>query len=146
MTRCGWPSFHISARTHLSTCSSLAATFPPLSPSSSSRSHMVINIAVLEHLCALPPASELLSLLAHLQTPPTTLFLTEHYLWFSRSFHHPFRYSKGLDYCLKCLLEIKTQFLSEVKDQLSSCPQCPATRQSSVIRKSILRALKRTAR
>lgn len=79
-------------------------------------------------------------------SPPTTFFLTRHYLWFSHSFHHPFRYSKVLDYCLKCLLKIKTEFLSEVNVQLSSCPQWPTSGQSSVLHKSMLHALKWTTR
>lgn len=62
--------------------------------------------------------------------------LTKCYLWFSRSFHRPFRYSKVLGCCLKCLLEIKTRFLCEAKAQLSSWPQWPSLQQSSALHKS----------
>lgn len=71
-----WTFSQVLARKNLSTCSPLAATFPPLSPSSSRWPHIVINIAVPEHLCALPPASEALSLclLTSTHLPPLAVW------------------------------------------------------------------------
>lgn len=69
------------ARVSLSAWSLLPAAAPPLSPASSPRSHVASNVAVLEHLCARPPPSDL-SLLAHLHTPPASRCLTKHDLWF----------------------------------------------------------------
>lgn len=102
------------------TLSSLATTLPPLSPSASHGSLIAINIANPRAPCALVPASALFCPALLTSHAPTTFFLTKCYLWFSPSFHHPFRYSKVLDGCLKCLFEIKTRFLCEVKAQLSS--------------------------
>lgn len=118
-----WTSSQIFACMNLLAWSSLTATLLPLSPSCSPRSLTAINIAVPEHLRALPqPQNASPALLTFTHLPPL-FFLTKHHLWFSHSFHHPFRYSKVLDCCLKCLIEIKTKFLSEVKVQLSSRPQ-----------------------
>lgn len=114
----------------------LATTLPPLSPSASPGSPTAINIANPWALRAPVPASALFCLPCSPPTPPTTLSLTKCYLWFSRTFHRPFRYSKVLGCCLKCFLEIKTRFLCEAKAQLSSWPQWPSLQQSSALHKS----------
>lgn len=140
-----WTSSQGFARMNLLTCSSLAASFsrchpPPLTGPSS--------LQVLQFWSTCVPFQWLRgsSLCPYLHTAPTTFFLSKHYLWFSSSFHHPFRYSKVLGYCFKCLLEIKAKFLSEVKAQLYSWPQWPNIQQSSALHKSKWQALNCAAR